>query len=127
MSEKRRPEFIFYAERQGIYRSTRKRLMKVEWFPAIQWQNQAAAPMFGKGKSTGKSWHETRGDVYRIRVNGKWYKPKNRKQTFTLSELFAIYRATIKQARIEGRRADRKLLGSNGATDSSKRDDQNAS
>jgi hypothetical protein len=106
MSEKRKPELIFYAEYQGNNASTQKRirLVKVELFPASLWADRT--PAFGKGRATGLRWHDTRGDVYRIRVNGKWWKPGD-KQTFTLSEFFSIFRRSVKQARAKQRRKGR--------------------
>jgi hypothetical protein len=93
MAEKRKPELVFIAVWQGNYESTRKkRIAKIELFPASLWRPKA---MFGAGRQSGLMYHETRGDVYRIRVNGKWYKPKGR-QTFTLSEVFSNFRRSIK-------------------------------
>ena len=105
MSEKRRPELVFRAEIRGINGSTRKRLATIELFPASQWEGSTVAPMFGKGKQTGMSFHETRGDVYRIRVDGKWWKDLKRRQTYTLSEFFAIYRNAVVQSRKKFRRS----------------------
>lgn len=101
MSEKRKPELTFIATYQGNNGSTReprkpKRLAKVELYPASLWA--ARLPIFGAGKNTGMSLADTRGDVYRIRVNGKWWKPGG-KQTFTLSEFFMIFRKSVTQAR----------------------------
>ena len=96
MSEKRKPELIFVAEYQGNNASTRKRIAKIELFPARLWADKT--PAFGAGKHTGLRWNECRGDVYRIRLNGKWWKPKG-KQTFTMSEFFAIFRRSVKVAR----------------------------
>jgi hypothetical protein len=109
MSEKRKPELVFIAEYWGINTSTRKRLAKIELFPASQWDE--SVPVFGKGKSTGMSWRDTRGDVYRIRINGKWWKPPNNKQTMTLSEFFSLYRKSLKQWRTKERRKQESLNG----------------
>ena len=101
MSEKRKPELIFNAYYQGNNRSTRAKIVKIELFLASQWANRT--PSFGAGKSTGMTFIETSGDVYRIRVNGKWYKPKDR-QTFTISEFFSIFRRSVIAARANQRK-----------------------
>lgn len=109
MSEKRKPELVFFAEYRGKSRSTRKRLLKIELFPARQWKPTATV---GAGRQSGLMLHETRGDVYRVRVNGKWYPPKGtttRKVTLTLSEFFALFRCSVKQARTVLRNKDRQL------------------
>ena len=106
MSEKRKPELIFDAYYQGNTGSTRSKVIKIELFRAGLWADRA--PSFGEGKSVGLSLWETRGDVYRIRVNGKWYKPKVGKQTLTLSEFFSVFRRSILAARTEERKKDRK-------------------
>lgn len=106
MSEKRKPELIFDAYYQGNNRSTRSKVIKVELFRAEQWSDRAAA--FGEGRSTGLRFWETRGDVYRIRVNGKWYKPKGQQQTLTISEFFSLFRRSIIAARTNERKKDRK-------------------
>lgn len=110
MSEKRKPELVFDAYYQGNNGSTRKKVVKIELFRASLWADRA--PCFGKGKSTGMTFLETRGDVYRIRSNGKWYKPKGR-QTFTISEFFSIFRRSIIAARAHQRKKDRKTRTNN--------------
>jgi hypothetical protein len=106
MSEKRKPELVFDAYYQGNNRSTRSKIIKIELFPASQWADRV--PVFGKGKSIGLSAWELRGDVYRVRVNGKWYKPKTGKQTLTISEFFSVFRRSIIAARKSERKKDRK-------------------
>lgn len=109
MSEKRKPELVFFAEYRGKNKSTCKRLLKIELFPARQWKPTAT---FGAGRQSGLSLHDTRGDVYRVRVNGKWYPPKGQKAhkvTLTLSEVFSLFRRSVKQARTVLRNKDRQL------------------
>lgn len=106
MSEKRKPELIFDAYYQGNNGSTRKKVIKIELFRASQWADRT--PSFGEGKSTGLHANELRGDVYRIRVNGKWYKPNVGKQTLTISEFFSVFRRSIIAARTHERKKDRR-------------------
>lgn len=105
MSEKRKPELVFDAWHQGNNRGTRSKIVKLELFRASLWADRT--PFFGAGKSTGLTFNEVKGDVYRIRVNGKWYKPKA-KQTFTISEFFSIFRRSVIAARTHQRKKDRK-------------------
>lgn len=105
MSEKRKPELVFVASYCGNNRSTRRRIAKIELFPASLWAD--TVPAFGVGRQTGLRWHEMRGDVYRIRLNGKWWKPAG-KQTFTMSEFFAIFRRSVKVARQNQRKKQQK-------------------
>ncbi|MFO0383264.1 MAG: hypothetical protein ACK506_16295 [Pirellula sp.] len=97
MSEKRKPELIFFAEIQGNgteNRSTRKRLAKIELFPAMLW---ADVPKSRIRLGT----REVKSDVYRIRINGKWWNPS---KTYTLSHFFAIYRNAVHLSRKKFRR-----------------------
>lgn len=103
MAEKRRPELVFVADWYGNNESTckRKRLAKIELFPASLWADRV--PAFGTGRGTGLTKNDTRSDSYRIRVNGKWWQPEG-KNVFTLSDFFRIFRSSIAKAR-KARRA----------------------
>lgn len=86
MSEKRKPELSFDAWFWG--KTGKKKVVRIELYPAKLW------PMGDSKVRLG--WRETKSDVYRLRVNGKWWQAE---KTFTLSEVFAIFRRSIVKAR----------------------------
>ena len=61
MSEKRKPEIVFFAEILG--NGTKKRF-KVELFPARLWADAPRSRIVVRSNV---------GDTYRLRVNGKWW------------------------------------------------------
>lgn len=105
MSEKRKPELIFDAYYRGNNGSTCQKIVRVELYPARLWAD--SVPVFGKGRSTGMSVWDTRGDVYRVRVNGKWWNREGR-QTITLSDFFQLFRMSVIKARKHEREKDRR-------------------
>jgi hypothetical protein len=93
MSEKRKPEMVLFAEvlgKPGV-KPTR---FKVELFHVSQWLNP---------KGRGISWQPRsirmlHADVYRLRVNGKWYPPSDA-EPLTLSQVFALFRRSVSAVR----------------------------
>ena len=81
MSEKRKPELSFDAWFWG--KSGKKKVVRIELYPANLWPMGESKVRLG--------WRETKSDVYRLRVNGKWWQSQ---KTFTLSQFFAIFRRT---------------------------------
>jgi hypothetical protein len=100
MSEKRKPELVFVAEIFGNNAAAKKKRVRLELFPAALWAN--SLPEFGKGKRVKIPKYQTRGDVYRLRVNGKWWKAGD-KHTFTLSEVFMLFRQSVVRGRKRAR------------------------
>lgn len=99
MAEKRKPELVFFARANG--KNGKPTSIKIELFPAALWvPNQRK-----RGRRANLSFADYRGDVYRIRVGGKWYRAKT-KSTFTLSEFFAIFRRSVKSMRDKKRLND---------------------
>jgi len=81
MSEKRKPELSFDAWFWG--KSGKKKVVRIELYPANLWPMGESKVRLGL--------RETKSDVYRLRVNGKWWQSQ---KTFTLSQFFAIFRRT---------------------------------
>jgi hypothetical protein len=98
MSEKRKPELVFDAWFYGI--RGKKKMIRVELFPARLW------PMTPKAKVKLGYQQTIHADVYRIRVNGKWWEPT---KTFTLSELFSVLRRSTSKFREHYRQKDQKI------------------
>ncbi len=98
MSEKRKPELVLFAEIPGKQGKKPTRI-KAECFHVSQWANS----------KSGKSWRPVsiamfRADVYRVRVNGKWYEtPDRRFETLTLSQVFTVLRRTVAAVRARRR------------------------
>jgi hypothetical protein len=98
MSEKRKPELVLFAEIPGKHGKKLKRI-KVECFHVSQWANP----------KSGKSWRPVsitmfRADVYRVRVNGTWYRTSDRRfETLTLSQIFTVLRRTVAAVRARRR------------------------
>lgn len=84
MSEKRRPEFRFRAECNG-------KIVRIELYPIALFPRKvrmAAAPGMGGAR------------LYRVRVNGKWYRAGDRRWTFvTLSRFFDVFRRSMVKMR----------------------------
>lgn len=66
----------------------KKKIAKVEAFHVSLWNGSTV-------ELDCKHFGEAIGDRYRIRVNGKW----DQRQTYTLSELFAMFRRTASHVR----------------------------
>ena len=99
MAEKRKPELVFFA--RAIGKKGKPISTKIELFPASLWvPNQQK-----RGRRAELTFADYRGDVYRIRVGGKWYRAKHQ-STFTLSEFFSIFRRTVKYMRDKKRLRD---------------------
>jgi hypothetical protein len=93
MSEKRKPEMILFAEIPGKpgARATR---FKVELFHVSQWLNPTRRGVSWKPRSI----RMMQADVYRLRVNGKWYAPSDA-EPLTLSQVFALFRKSVSAVR----------------------------
>jgi hypothetical protein len=98
MSEKRKPELVFDAWFCGI--GGKKKMIRIELFPARLW------PMTPKAKVKLGYQQTKHADVYRIRANGKWWEPT---KTFTLSEVFSIFRRSTSRFRDAHRQKDQKM------------------
>ena len=98
MSEKRKPELVLFAEIQGK-QGKKPTKIKAECFHVSQWADP----------KNGKSWKPVsiamfRADVYRVRVNGKWYRTSDRRyETLTLSQVFTVLRRTVAVVRVRMR------------------------
>jgi hypothetical protein len=88
MSEKRKPELVFFAYIQG--NGTKKRISKIELYPSILWRERKPHSNLHLNPRA------TMLDAYRVRVDGKWWRTP---ETFTLSQVFATFRRSIVKAR----------------------------
>ena len=91
MSEKRKPDWVFVAQLQGKPgKKTISFKLKIELFHVSKWATQTRRGVGWKPSSI----RFFQLDVYRVRVNGKWYKGNN-EDPLTMSQFFSIFRRQI--------------------------------